>query len=108
MYCSGCGQGVMGGGRFCPRCGRAMQFAPVGAWDGLMRPRYGRKVAGVCAAMAARYGWDLTALRLITALLALLTFPCVVIVYLILWVVLPEEPLYMPVPEASHPMNTAS
>jgi phage shock protein PspC (stress-responsive transcriptional regulator) len=77
--------------------------------DGLVRPRYSRKIAGVCAAFAMRYGWDLTALRVIAVVLAVMTFPCAVIVYLILWVVLPEEPLYLPATASQgQPVNNAS
>jgi phage shock protein PspC (stress-responsive transcriptional regulator) len=42
-------------------------------------------------------------------LLGLLTFPCLVIIYLLLWVVLPEEPLYFPVPSSqAQPVDNAS
>ena len=86
-----------------------MQSPPVAPMDGLVRPRYSRKIAGVCGAFAMRYGWDLTALRLVTVLLGLLTFPCLVIIYLLLWVVLPEEPLYFPVPSSQgQPVDNAS
>jgi phage shock protein PspC (stress-responsive transcriptional regulator) len=110
MYCSGCGLEVAGGARFCPRCGRAMQMPPpMGGWDGLMRPRFGRKIAGVCAGLSLRYGWDVGLVRLVAVLLALFTFPLGVIAYFVLWIALPEEPLYLPtVAPANHPADNAS
>lgn len=101
MYCSGCGQEVAGQARFCPRCGRAMQMPLAGSWDGIVRPRLGRKLAGVCAGLSVRYGWDLTLVRWIAVLAGLFTFPFAVIVYGVLWVALPEEPLYLPAPDTS-------
>ncbi len=101
MYCGGCGQEAGMGARFCPKCGRAMQFAPVGTWDGLVRPRMNRKIAGVCAGLSARYGWDLAMVRLITILAAVFLPPMAEIAYVVLWIALPEEPLYLPQPASS-------
>lgn len=58
--------------------------------DGLVRPRRGRMIAGVCAALANRYGWSPTAVRLLFVLSCLLPGPQVV-VYLLLWAVVPAE-----------------
>jgi phage shock protein PspC (stress-responsive transcriptional regulator) len=80
-----------------------MQFNPVGTWDGLVRPRATRKVAGVCAGLAQRYFWDVALVRVITLLLAVFTFPLGVIAYAVLWIALPEEPLYLPANVASAP-----
>lgn len=106
MYCAGCGKEMPADARFCPACGRAAagvhapyQHAPL--MDGLVRPRAGRKIAGVCAAFAARYGWDLTLVRLFTVLIALFTFPLGPVLYVVLWVVLPESPLLLSAPTAN-------
>ena len=96
MYCGGCGQEAGMGARFCPKCGRAMQFAPVGTWDGLVRPRYTRKVGGVCAGLAQRYYWDVSLVRVIALLLGVFLFPLAEVAYAVLWIALPEEPLYLP------------
>jgi phage shock protein C len=67
----------------------------------LLRPRYDRKVAGVCAAFARAYGWDVTVVRIV--LLALVLFGGGgVLAYVICWIVIPEEPLGMP-PYAGYP-----
>lgn len=73
-----------------------MQFTPAATtWDGLVRPRYGRKIGGVCAAFAARFGWDVALVRVMALLLAIFT-GIGFLAYIVLWIVLPEEPLYLP------------
>jgi phage shock protein C len=57
----------------------------------LTRPRNGRMIAGVCAGIAARYGWKVGTVRLLFVLSCLLPGPQFVI-YLILWLVLPQLP----------------
>ena len=68
----------------------------------LLRPRYGRKIAGVCAAFARAYGWDLTAVRLATVLLAFFVGGGF-IAYVICWIVIPEEQLMLPYPPVVPP-----
>lgn len=58
----------------------------------LQRPRTGRVIAGVCAGLAQRFGWNATVVRLIFALSILLPGPQV-IVYVVLWIVIPNAPL---------------
>jgi phage shock protein C len=61
----------------------------------LLRPRYGRKVAGVCAAFARSYGWDLNLVRLVLVLLVFFGGGGV-LAYVICWIVIPEEPVGVP------------
>ena len=57
MYCSSCGKEEPMGAKFCPYCGRANQMETQGGvLPGMVRPRVGRKIAGVCAGLAQRYG----------------------------------------------------
>jgi phage shock protein PspC (stress-responsive transcriptional regulator) len=56
----------------------------------LQRPKNGAMIAGVCAAIANRFGWSVTLVRLLTVLSVLIPGPQV-IVYVILWVVFPKE-----------------
>ena len=56
----------------------------------LVRPRSGRVVAGVCAALARRFGIRPRVVRLIFLLSCLLPGPQILI-YLVLWIVLPAE-----------------
>jgi phage shock protein PspC (stress-responsive transcriptional regulator) len=55
------------------------------------RPRTGRMLAGVCAAIANYTNMDATVVRLVYALLTLFTAFSGVIVYIILLIIIPEE-----------------
>lgn len=56
----------------------------------LSRPRSGRMIAGVCAGLARRFGVSATTMRIIALASCLLPGPQVLI-YLILWIVLPND-----------------
>jgi phage shock protein PspC (stress-responsive transcriptional regulator) len=56
----------------------------------LLRPRNGRVLAGVCAAIAHRFGWRPGTVRLVFVLSCLLPGPQVVI-YIVMWILIPEE-----------------
>lgn len=58
--------------------------------NGLVRPRRGRMIAGVCGALANRYGWSPVAVRLLFVVSCLLPGPQV-LAYLVLWAVIPNE-----------------
>lgn len=58
----------------------------------LQRPRNGRILAGVCAGLANRFGWDANLVRLLFVLSFLLPGPQF-IAYIIMWIVIPNEPL---------------
>jgi len=92
MYCVQCGTEMAEGTKFCPKCGRGVEAetCDVCGRGPLIRPRKGKKIAGVCAAFANAYGWDVTVVRLITVLLAL-TVGGGVLAYLIAWICIPQE-----------------
>jgi phage shock protein PspC (stress-responsive transcriptional regulator) len=56
----------------------------------LRRPRNGRLIGGVCAALADRFGWNVSLVRLIAVLSILIPGPQVIF-YLIAWVLIPGE-----------------
>lgn len=56
----------------------------------LSRPRSNRVIAGVCAAIANRFGWNPTTVRVIAVLSCLLPGPQFVI-YIVLWILIPSE-----------------
>ncbi|MBW9095372.1 PspC domain-containing protein [Microbacterium jejuense] len=58
--------------------------------NGLMRPRQGRVLAGVCAAVANRFGWNVTLVRVLTAI-AVIFFGLSLWAYIILWILIPSE-----------------
>ena len=63
------------------------------AKTGLQRSRDDRMIAGVCGGIAEWLGWDPTLVRIAFVLVSVLSaaFPGV-LVYLILWLVMPERP----------------
>lgn len=57
----------------------------------LQRPRTGRVIAGVCAGLANRFGWNPTIVRLLFVLSLLIPGPQAIF-YLVAWIVIPNEP----------------
>lgn len=62
--------------------------------NGLYRPRDNRMIAGVCAGLARRFGMSPGTVRLLFVLSCLLPGPQFV-VYLVLWVMMPDEDRHM-------------
>jgi phage shock protein PspC (stress-responsive transcriptional regulator) len=56
----------------------------------LVRPRHGRVVAGVCAAVARRFDLSPTGVRVLFVLSMLLPGPQI-LAYGVLWIVIPSE-----------------
>jgi phage shock protein C len=59
----------------------------------LMRVRQGAVIAGVCGGIAKWLGWDPTIVRVVYVMLTLLSaaFPGVIL-YILLWILMPLEP----------------
>ena len=57
----------------------------------LLRTRDGRLVAGVCSGIGDYLGVDANVIRLIFALITVFTAGLGILLYLVAWVVLPEE-----------------
>lgn len=60
----------------------------------LQRSRTNKMIAGVCGGIAKSAGWDPTVFRVVYVLLSVLSaaFPGI-LVYVVLWIVMPKEPL---------------
>jgi len=69
----------------------------------LRRPRTGRIIGGVCAALADRFGWDVTLVRVLAVVSLFLPGPQLIF-YLVAWIVIPAEPATASAPV---PANTA-
>lgn len=98
MNCSSCNTPLNTGARFCSHCGAAVFVAqPGGApiQTRLVRPRYGRVIAGVCAGFAQQYGWDVVLVRIAVSLLVLFGCGTPLLAYIIAWIVMPNEPLFI-------------
>jgi phage shock protein C len=57
----------------------------------LLRRRDGRRLAGVCAGVADYFGLDVTLVRVIWAVVSVITGGAGVLAYLAAWFVLPDE-----------------
>jgi phage shock protein C len=59
----------------------------------LQRSKTDRMIAGVCGGIAKSFGWDPTIVRILYVLVSIVSaaFPGI-LVYIILWVLIPEEP----------------
>ncbi|WP_248148264.1 PspC domain-containing protein [Microbacterium aoyamense] len=56
----------------------------------LVRPRQGAVLAGVCAAIANRFGWNVTLVRILTVL-AVIFAGLSLWIYLLLWLIIPKQ-----------------
>src|ERR1700745_440056 len=91
MYCNYCGKVVQDDANVCAYCGT--RVGAVLARKRLIRPRNGRKIAGVCAGFAEYFDLDLTLVRVVCLISAFLGVGLSFIAYLVAWIVIPEEPL---------------
>jgi phage shock protein C len=57
----------------------------------LSRPRDGRIIAGVCAGLARRFGWNVTLVRVL-AVLSFVLPGSQLLIYVICWAVIPSDP----------------
>lgn len=60
----------------------------------LTRSTSDRWIAGVCSGIAKYFGWDPAILRLVYLVLTVCTGFCGVIVYIVLWLCMPEDKGY--------------
>ncbi len=105
MTCTDCGREMEASARFCPGCGRAAVPFVVAPTQ-FVRPREGRMIAGVCAGVAARFGWDVAIVRLVLCLSVLVCAGTGLLAYVVAWVVMPNAPLsYMPPSAPDVPMG---
>jgi phage shock protein C len=57
----------------------------------LVRSRKGRMVAGICAGIAQYFGLDVTLVRVIVAVVSIITGGAGVLAYLAAWLIIPGE-----------------
>jgi len=99
MYCNACGQAIAEQARFCSHCGHAVGHPHAAR---LMRPRFDRKIGGVCAAFAEHLDLDPSLVRILWVFLTFAAgfFPGL-IAYVLAWIIIPEEPA-LPAPAIQH------
>jgi len=93
MYCNYCGKSIQDDANVCAYCGT--RVGAVIARTRLVRPREGRKIAGVCLGIAEYFDLDPTLIRLIWLVLDL-GAGTGLLAYIIGWIVMPEEPYLLP------------
>jgi phage shock protein C len=110
MVCPNCQKEIVDGSKFCYNCGSKLAsdappgtaYAPPPARR-LMRSSRDKKLGGVCAGLADYFDLDPTIVRVVW-LLSVLFAGTGLLVYIILWIVLPVAPYGVP---TSVPSTTA-
>jgi phage shock protein C len=106
MYCTTCGKQIPENAQLCAYCGKYVSGAATATPKRLLRAREGRQIAGVCKGFANYFDLDVALVRivwLVSAVFGLLG----AIAYLAAWIVVPEEPLALPIQvgEPNRPVN---
>lgn len=99
MYCNYCGKVIQDDANVCAYCGTRVGASL--ARKRLMRPRQGRRIAGVCLGFAEYFDIDVTVVRLTWLITSLLT-GIGLLAYPIAWIVIPEEPMMLAAPTRAH------
>ena len=102
MYCNYCGKVIQDDANHCAYCGT--RVGGVMARKKLIRPRAGRKIAGVCAGFAEYLDLDVTLVRLVWLLVGVMT-GVGLLFYPIAWIIMPEEPETVPMPVGQQVTN---
>jgi phage shock protein C len=74
--------------------------------QGLVRPNDGRVLAGVCAGLGRRFGIDPWPARLLFVLLLMVIPGSQLLMYPILWILMPRETSYSGVSSPNNPAPT--
>ena len=59
--------------------------------QGLVRPRQGRILGGVCAGLARRFGMNATLMRILFVVTLIVIPGSQILVYPLLWILMPSE-----------------
>ncbi len=95
MYCNYCGKVIQEDANICAYCGK--RVGGVVARQRLVRSRTNRKVAGVCAGFAEYFDLDVSLVRIVWLVTAIMT-GIWFIPYILAWIVMPEEPVMVTAP----------
>ncbi len=101
MYCNYCGKVIQDDAAVCAYCG--IRVGASVARKRLVRPRLGRKVAGVCLGFAEYFDIDVTLVRLMWLIASLMT-GIGFFAYPVGWIVMPDEPPLLAAPVGAQHM----
>lgn len=106
MYCTFCGKQIPDDAQLCAYCGKRLGGAAPVTTKRLLRAREGRQIAGVCRGFANYFDLDVAIVRIVWIVCAVFGFLGLV-AYVAAWILVPEEPLALPVPvgEPNRPAN---
>ena len=104
MYCNYCGKVIQDNAAVCSYCG--IRLGASEARKRLVRPRQGRKIAGVCLGFAEYFDVDVTLVRLVWLIASFMT-GIGLISYPIAWIIMPEEPLMLNAPAGAQQVTSA-
>src|SRR6266853_3716279 len=110
MICNSCQRNIADGSRFCYNCGARQMVtgAPdvasvTGGPRRLMRSSTDKKLGGVCAGLAEYLDMDPTLVRLLWFVATFCSIGAGVLVYFVLWIVLPVAPPQAAIPPQAQP-----
>jgi phage shock protein C len=104
MYCNHCGKVIQDDASHCAYCGK--RVGGIVARKRLVRPRANRKLAGVCAGFAEYFDLDVTLVRVVWLIAALVPIGVFLIAYVIAWILMPEEPYLLSAPAGQQVSST--
>ena len=102
MYCNHCGKAIQDDALVCAYCGTRIGTAVLS--NRLVRPRLGRKIAGVCLGFAEYFHVDVTLVRVIWLSTVILS-GFGLVSYGVAWIIMPQEPLLLAPANAQHATN---
>jgi phage shock protein C len=95
MYCNFCGKVIQDDANVCAYCGK--RVAGNVSHRRLVRPRAGRKIAGICRGFSQYFDIDVALVRVIWLVCAF--FGWGLLAYGVAWIAIEEEPLMLTAPE---------